>query len=679
MEELKQFVTQFFASQSSPIIVDGEQFTVLLAEPLSRYFGVEQLKLVFNPHHLTEETQLVTHGSFVLNKLAEYLAEHGVGAHIELPIRPDTLDRPPSELIFRNMLIHQTRRSRSRALARYAFVFNFKIDYISDEKVGRLHALGLDAEGRWWQPPLDFTPAQAENPQVPSAELHAAYDAAQKLIEEHVRRESVQIEKDILQRLYRQINRLDIFYTEQIDSLRQRQTARAPHEIQEQIDRLQQEYQLKATEETENHRLRIKIQLVNYRIWRIPYQSYQLTLRSLQANNDETPAHAIDFTFYRNLNDGRLEPVHCSVCRRETHMITVCRNDHLTCEDHAHECVDCGEWECDACGVGVCGECGATVCSSCSQKCRVCQKPLCRSHRLNCHISQETICQSCSIMCKECGQVTGLHHQEKCATCHQPTCAGCLQECSFCYAHTCREHTRKCEICGQIFCDNCVRACAVTGRLVCRSHSWECQSCGKSFSVEVRDQHGSKCTVSHREICIDCQKICDICGNTVSPAYSIYCEPCGKTYCRRDAKVCYESKKVICPIHHHICQSCSHPVSEDCITACRICEETYCAGCVDKKGRCRFCQQLRFVQPVHTLPPAIIAADLPSDVKKCADWRFVEAGLRQIYFGVAHQDVYIIVFDKDRRLIRSRKENFAKIMQIMMNYAVAPQQADQST
>lgn len=663
MQEIRHFVTQFFLYFEADVDRDGERLLVELPENLQEYFKQERLRIAFHPHHLTDDAELATHGSYLLNRISEYMRDHGLATYAELPKNYTDRTKIPSELDFPNVIIE---KARTRSGSKYGFVFNFKLDYVSDEKVGRLYSLGIDAEGNLWDPPsLEMEPAEPSH--IPSADLHEAYEKALWHVEEHVKRQSVEIEKDILQRLFRQISRLDVFYTEQIEELSSRRSGRGLQDVQDRIDHLQQEFQLKVAEETENHRLRVKISLISYQTWKIPYLNYALTLRP---DSDDPAAEPTEreISLERDLFDGDLEPVHCAVCHDPVLTVLMCHNGHLTCDDHTHQCVECGRWECTECGIGKCGECGALVCSSCGRKCQICGKRLCPTHLLTCHIDADPVCQTCSSICKDCEQVACPHHVERCATCRQPACQKCVKECSFCYSPICQEHTFKCEVCGQIFCTNCIRTCHVCGKRVCRSHSWECQQCGKSFCLNEREEQGAACVVQDEEICVDCQKICDVCGNVVCATHSIDCEKCQKTICQNDTVTCYECRSVLCPTHHTVCQSCSHHVCDDHTTTCQICEEVYCTRCVDPKGRCPNCQQLRFIQPIG-LPTPVKQAKVPAIYKKCDNWRAISSKKHHIFLGFKNKDAFIVVLSKSGELVRHRQEAFARIMQIMMNYS----------
>ncbi len=662
MEELRHFVIRFFTYFGSELSDEGEQIAVKLPEDLGRFFEREEIKIAFHPHHLSDDADLVTHGSYLLNRIYEYLSDHGIATFVELPKLFGKQVKIPSELNFPNSIIE---KARTRSEGRYCFIFNFKIDYVSDEKLGQLYSICIDANGRQWKPPrVDLKFSEAKH--IPSADLHEAYETVQVLVESHVKRQSVEIEKDILQRLFRQITRLDVFYSEQIADLRARRSGRGLQEIQDQIDLLQQEFQLKVDEETENHRLQVKLKLISYQIWKIPYLIHNLTLK-LAVPEKKLPLESTELSFHRNLYNGQLEPTSCKICNLSCHTLFLCQNGHVACENHAFQCVECGIWECQDCGIAPCRECGSPVCSRCGGKCQVCGKFLCHTHRLSCHIDREAVCQDCSTICKDCRQITCPNHIERCSTCRQPVCQNCLRECSFCYAHVCQEHTYKCEVCGQIFCSNCIRSCLICGKAVCRSHSWECQQCGKSFCREDCAVHSSRCVVEEEEICIDCLKICDVCGHPVCSDHSIYCEKCNKTYCQNEAVKCYQCRKIICPIHYLSCQGCGHHICEKDISPCLICEEIFCNRCIDKKGRCPFCQQFRFAQPIE-LPEVIEVAKLPLTIRKCTNWRKVISKRYQILLGFHREDVYVLLFDLEGQLIRQRTDNFAKIMQIMMNY-----------
>lgn len=665
VNEIKQFVIDFFTSFQCPLAADGELVIVNLRDELQEYFQADKITLAFHPHHLTDEAELVTHGSFMLNKVCEYLQAYGQGTYAELPNRVGKQGRIPAELKVKNARVIQ---AAARSESKFCYVFNFRIDYVSDEKIGELFSIGLNWRGEKWQPPawagLTSKAQGGEHPpagQIPSADMHAAYEQATRLAEDHVLRQSVEQEKDILQRLFKQINRLDVFYTEQIEELRGRRSGRGLLEIQDRIDHLRQEFNLKVAEETENHRLRVKVELINYQVWKVPFRKHSLQLVP-EGLSDEEP---FELTIRRDLFTRELEKIHCTVCGQETRELRLCRQGHLTCDQHTHQCDDCGQWECEQCGIGPCGECKTMVCSACSASCQQCRKRLCGAHQYTCHVSREIVCGDCSSLCHDCLQVTAQAHAEHCAACREAVCEDCVQECSFCYAHVCQDHIFKCDVCGQFFCPSCIRRSAISDKILCRTHAITCSSCQKSFSREEWEINGAECIVSREKICSDCVQICDQCGHPVSAKHAVQCAACDKTYCENHAVTCHVCQEVLCLEHHHHCQGCAKSTCEEHYRSCSICREDFCTRCLDDKGRCPYCRDLKFVISI-SLPVLIKKADLPPAIKKCSNWRRSVSPNHEIYLGFQAKQAYIVVFDKEGQLIRHRQESVVDIMKIMM-------------
>ena len=660
MEDLKKFTTQFFTYFGSTFSVKGEQIEIELSSELADYFGKPMLTLVFHPHHLTEDADLVTHGSFMLGKICDYLLGHGQAMYAELPRKTKAQKKIPPEFNIVNTVIS---RASIRSEAKYCYVFNFKIDYISDEKIGELYSMGLDWKGNPWAPP-EFKISNVSATQIPSADIHEAYDVAVKHVEDHVKKQSVDIEKDILQRLFKQINRLDVFYSEQIEDLRSRRSNRGVSEIQDQIDHLQEEFKLKVAEETDNHRLRVKINIVSYQVWKVPFQKHIIMVNP-NIPKDSESAEEIEIVLMRDLFTGKLEATQCDVCDVESTKLLLCHNQHLTCEQHTHECMECGKWECEKCGISKCATCGIYVCTQCGKKCQSCNNRLCNTHQLHCHIDGEGTCKSCSAICKNCQQITCHQHLENCAICRAQTCPDCIRECSFCYAHACNEHISKCDTCGQYFCANCIRASSISGKLFCRTHSVTCSTCGKSFSQKEWQASGTKCSIENEYLCASCEKICDACGKPVCPEHSYSCKECHKTFCLKDAVVCHVCQTVLCTAHHAVCPDCDKIVCADHLQACSICSETFCKSCLDNKGRCTCCKNMRFIVAMF-LPAMIKKAEVPDELKKCANWRRSTSKFHEVYLGFHDKKAYVVVFDQSGKLIRYRIEKAVEIMKVMM-------------
>ncbi|OQY28847.1 MAG: hypothetical protein B6244_06035 [Candidatus Cloacimonetes bacterium 4572_55] len=665
MEDIRSFTTYFFTHFGGELTEDGGQILVQLPEPLQEFFGKKSLCLAFHPQNITEDSDLVTHGSFMLQKMSEYLEDRGTASSVELPINYTEKEKVPSELTFLNAESTKNRRVRS---TKNGFIFNFLIDYVSDEKVGEIFSVGIDSDGNAWQPP-DTRVRLVEPRSVPSADLHEGYEKAQLLVEERIKKKGADLEKEILHRLFRQINRLDSFYTEQIEDVRTRRGRRSLQDSEELAERLRQEFDLKVNEEKENHRLRVHVGLLSYQIWRVPFYNYELDFKLTTDANTETdsalPDETVRIELERNLYDTKLVFPSCFVCENPTHKVLLCQGGHATCEHHTRQCVQCGVWQCEKCGVDDCAECQETICEKCGEKCRICHKTLCRTHRLTCHISKDTVCPDCSHICKECGKLISTQHSEKCETCQGDVCHNCLQECSLCYSHICREHIYTCEQCGQIFCEKCLRACSECDKKLCRTHSWQCDECKRVFCDGHKEQNMIQCSVCQTDVCIRCQKVCDECGKSVCDAHAVTCSNCEKIYCKDHSYSCCICETPLCPEHGLTCLHCDNKVCHKHKKKCPICGETLCRNCTNHAGCCISCQEFRSARPIPRPKWILSAPKLPKQMKKIHNWREVVTKNNKIFMGFKGKNVFIAVFHRNGSLLRHSSKKLRTVMRVL--------------
>ena len=84
---MKDYTTDFFTYFGCALQQDGKVLSVHLTPELAQYFGKSTLRLVFQPEHLEKQTELVTHGSYLANRISDLLKSSGAKVSVTLPKR----------------------------------------------------------------------------------------------------------------------------------------------------------------------------------------------------------------------------------------------------------------------------------------------------------------------------------------------------------------------------------------------------------------------------------------------------------------------------------------------------------------------------------------------------------------------------------------------------------------
>jgi hypothetical protein len=433
---MKDFVQNFFLYNNSPIRNDGDSLIVELDPVLQPVFNQERLKIVFDPRHVTEDTDLVTHGSFILNTIYGYLEDRGNKVVSRLrekfkPDRGDILKKIPIE----NGHISQVRIKKERTVD---ILFNFKISYLSDEKTEEIYQLGVDRHGVVFDALSYYTDTVVQNDLEPLSQLGGIdisrkdidiqFRECLKVVSSRAQSHAKSLQNEILKRMHRNISRIKGYYMAQIEELHRNQPT-----YEEKRLTIEREYAHKLQEEILKHKLRAVIKLINFHV--VERNEYDIFISVINKHTREEQELKIVFDSFTNEVDLGV----CPSCQAVMETIVVTTNNTIACKHCSYHCTRCKKRFGDLQHAYQCEICGDQLCTDCVTVCSVCKKPVCEKHSDLCDIGNELVCSEC------------------------------LKSCSVCRKAICHEHTFY---------------CSATNAPVCYEHRIICRNCRKIYSVQ---------------------------------------------------------------------------------------------------------------------------------------------------------------------------------------------------
>ncbi len=550
---MKEFLIDYFRYAGCAVEQDGNALAVALTPELATQIGKPHLRLVFDPAHLTPDTELITHGSYLTNRLYETLKDRGEKVAMTLPSRHAAL---PLAAIDFHVSSDLKQRVQTRETQGTDALLTFRVTYHSNEKREELVTVGVDMRGNIRRHAAFPYPIEVLNASEVSrfpftkSEAETIYDRCLKQAQDDAEDEARRSQQELARHFHRDALRLRGFYRQLIEEIPDSALNR-----EDQAQQYQAEYERKASDELQKCQVRVLIEPVAFCAVTSPFQRYRFILttkRSLSATVD----------VHHDLFSGRVIYPECPSCGTEMHIAGICeRGEHAVCEACLETCQVCGKRVCQACGIVKCAECGDFVCNDCAETCHLCGKTYCPRHLLGCRECRKHFCQNCSATCGECGKIVGNIHVVECDISHHPVCFACLitcpccdqhvgrsqaKTCAFCGRQVCAECAFNCAECGQTFCVHHVRECDISGKMVCPRHLAVCASCER----HVRARHLKKCDVCRAAVCVKCATRCHGCGIYFCEQHRdemTACPECGKAYC----SLCYSGQGVCADCRKH--------------------------------------------------------------------------------------------------------------------------------
>lgn len=451
---IKQFVTDFFEATSSAMEETDGVLEVRLSDELQEVFRQPVLRLVFDPHDVSEDTELVCHGSYVLNAIHQYLQDRGAKTVSRLRDKYKTTPEEIQKLIrIENGAVTNVRLKKIKTVD---LIFNFKASFLSDEKSEEIYRIGIDRHGVIFQADAYYRDEQMKDDMTSLTQL-SAVDVSRKAVESHfrdclkaasgqARMHAKSIQNDILKRLHRNIARIKGYYSAQIEELHRNQPT-----YEEKRVAIEREYRHKLSEEIANHRLRIVLKLINMQIVERSETDVHIRFRQ-HGSVSERPYQLIFDTYTGELDYGA-----CPMCQASMEVLVVTGDLQVACQHCSYTCSHCGKISGNRERSQQCHNCGSQLCPECVILCRDCKKPACNEHADLCAIGNEWVCSDCMRSCSVCGKILCSEHAFVCAKSNQPVCY---------------EHRLICKHCRKVFSSEVIKK---TGQGV------KCPSCKVSW------------------------------------------------------------------------------------------------------------------------------------------------------------------------------------------------------
>ncbi len=451
---MRTFVKKFFEVHQSRISESEQGLTVSLPEELRPHFGQDTIELVFDPRDVDEKSELVTHGSYILNTIYHLLQDRGG----KIVSRLEEKHKPTREELEKRVLI-ENGRVRSVKVKKEKVVdilFNFKVSYLSDEKLEDIFTLGVDTHGSVFDAGLYYTDqvmndvqplSQKGNIELSRKDLEIQFRACLKSASDRAQEYGKSLQNDILKRLHRNVARIKGYYTAQIQELHRNQPS-----YEEKRLHLERELDHKLKEEIHNHKLRIVLKLLSYHIIERP--EVRLAVKLVP----DTLKTEISMDMVYDPYSDEIDFGSCPVCRNNMEKIIVSDDGRIGCSHCTFICASCRKLSSDMPHAAACVVCRESLCGRCQTECSSCHQPVCESHQHVCSIGSEMICdnclKSCGICRKElCTDHTFLCHATHETLCfeHRAICSGCRRIYSPSYVQQLKKHERVCPECHTPF------------------------------------------------------------------------------------------------------------------------------------------------------------------------------------------------------------------------------------
>lgn len=499
--------------------------------------------------------------------------------------------------------------------------FNFRVTFLTDEKIESLYSVYIDEDGNSVDLGMDNLKDNAllSGPEetithsggIFSVSPEKIYEKARVIVSEKIQPQVETIEKEQEEHLSKSVARLEAYYTQQKDYVKKRHKEEAEPLL---VD-LNRELKQKKDELIEKHILKIGVSLINFREVSVPYAGYQAIL--LKGERKGT-VH-----FKRDLLKGIIHLPSCSSCKKEISSVTLCSEEgHILGECCTYHCSRCYAECCDICRPGeVCHICNEKICEDCASICNVCRKTYCyEKHGIPCGKCGENICPHCTVKCEKCSKDFCPPHTLLCSYCNRKFCTDHSAKCTKCHKTGCCDHGNPCPQCGDYICKSCGSICTTCEKKFCNIHTGRCNYCKKAFCSE------------HLQMC----------------------KECGKYYCRDHSRDCPGCGFLTCDYH---------------FKKCSLCDQSYCRTCGNKKKKenqylCKGCKSLKKYNNIEEVA-AIFGPHLTSlgkiPLPNLKRWKRGETEHYFIFTASRFFSSYLFVIDKrDGGLVFHKSLGFKK-------------------
>lgn len=498
---MKNFIQHFFEARNCKVSEEKNILTVELTPELQPEFRSETLRLAFTSKSLTENSELVTHGSYIPTRILSILAEEGQKVVNKLPSEYKLTKKDFQESISSkgSKIENITRTSNLN----YELIYNFKATFVSDEKFDELYSVKV-FEDQATVSKIDLISNEKveelthrDSGVVSDSEIETKLFFATETLQNFLKKRTSEIEKEVLQRLYENLKRLKSYYGEQITAFRRSSVP----DSDEKAEFIELELEKKKIEEVKNHSLKVELQLISFQLLERKVYDFHFLLKK----NSFVKEVSASF----DTSKGELDFPTCESCGTHTSAVELCNSEHLLCPNCHLVCGNCGEEACKSCGVETCSVSGKILCQNCQKICDSCGQATCETHSHFSKQSNELICENCLIVCKNCSAKVSIDHAGGCSVSNESFfCENCLNVCQKCQKQYLKIFKSECSHCGQIFCEDCSQKCSYCDNYNCQIHLSNCSICAKSLCKE----HIHKCSISNVILCEEHSKQCNGCG-----------------------------------------------------------------------------------------------------------------------------------------------------------------------
>ena len=399
--KIRNFVTKCLESVDALVEFPAYNYAeVLIPEEFEDYFHGENffsLSFDFDVAKQHEGSELVTYGSYFLDSVIDLASQRGLTCkrHI-LDGNLETRNLPQKmkdKIVFRNCRAAFV----ANAPVLYHYVlFNFKVSYISDERVDRivrilvnLNTGHVDSDMLKAIGSAFFTDSpHANHPVEEMRPFDDAYQAATVALEEQIQPTIYELSGKIRRRLADEKKRIMEYYDQtdkELNLKRDRLVETGREEGLKSIDdklRLSEiERQRRLNEIQDKNALKVSVMLF----------SASMISQTKIRNRYNIKRGKVERSVYVIWNPAlnSFEPPVCEICDCETTKIELCSNSHLGCTGCVRVCDVCGVRLCTDCGMTECAVCGVPLCGNCKTVCENCDDVLCQKHIESCTCKEE--------------------------------------------------------------------------------------------------------------------------------------------------------------------------------------------------------------------------------------------------------------------------------------------------
>ena len=463
---LKEFVENFFKKINSNVSWKNDALIVSgVPKNFETFLGKSSpYKLVFEPKFVSDDSELISKGSFFLNSIANFLKSGAKNSLLKMnfpEIKPES--EINSRFTFLNSQIKKiTSKQTYDFLSRFTFstVFQYMNEkeniiqtiYIKDGKILSSFNLGTTADGNKREFLVetngkDYESAKEELKKTISdksksiaIELKTSLEKETKRIQEHysAQIEELKHEYDSVRSHIEKLN-LEKEKSKEIEKIEKKleklTIQKEKIEKENKIEELKKEMDFIISDEKSKLSLNINTSLLNAAIIYYPSFIYEVSLESIEGAKTivKIPFDPLQKHIPPLLSEFDASPIY---------KVYLCAGGHVCKPNELAECIETGK----------------RYCAKFMEKCSHCHKPVYKSNSSICSISGKRYAKS---------------YVKKDSITNRDVYFQLLESCESCLGKTVKENLQKCPSCKRTVCKNCPKKSFVNGslKLACKKCS----------------------------------------------------------------------------------------------------------------------------------------------------------------------------------------------------------------